>query len=92
VRLGYFNVFGLAECSTYRGLALDNNALLLVLLFVAQPLMAPAVFAGVLYAGLIGLAALNIAPISTPKFGGNWFYAVVGYAVAISAVLLVRIG
>lgn len=92
VRLGYFNVFGLAEGSTYRGLALDNNALLLVLLFVAQPLMAPTVFAGVLYAVLIGLAALNIAPIGTPKLGGNWFYAVVAYAMVISVVLVLRIG
>jgi CDP-diacylglycerol--serine O-phosphatidyltransferase len=86
VRLAYFNVFGLAGDATYRGLALDNNALILVALFAFKPLLAAPVFAGVLYAGLIGLAALNLSSLRTPKFGGGWYYALLGYAVVMSGV------
>jgi len=87
IRLAYFDVFGLADSSTYRGLALDNNVILLVALFAFRPLFHPAAFAGVLYAGLMGLSALNVSPIRTPKFGGIWYYAIAGYAVVMTGVL-----
>jgi CDP-diacylglycerol--serine O-phosphatidyltransferase len=32
------------------------------------------------------LAALNIAPIATPKLGGRWFYAVVLYAMVLTGI------
>ena len=85
VRLAYFNVFGLAEASTYRGLALDNNVILLVALFALQRVIAAPVFAGMLYAALLGLAALNVSSLRTPKLGGGWYYAMLGYAIAASA-------
>ncbi len=85
-RLAYFNVFGLTGGSHYRGLALDNNAIVLVLLVACRPLLDPMTFSVVLYAALMGLVALNVAPIRTPKLGGNWYYAIVAYAVVMSAV------
>lgn len=81
VRLSYFNVFGLDEGASYRGMALDNNAILLVALFALQPILGSVTFAWVLYATLMGLAALNIAPIRTPKLAGNWYYVLLGYAI-----------
>lgn len=84
VRLAYFNVFGLVQGETYRGLALDNNMLLLVALFAFRPLMSQLVFAIVLYVVLMGLSALNLAPIRTPKLGGRWYLAVIAYAVVVS--------
>jgi phosphatidylserine synthase len=86
VRLSYFNVFGLVEGSTYRGLALDNNAMIIVLLFAFQSTIGAPVFAPLLYGVLMVLCLLNVAPIRTPKLGGTWFYGVLGYAVAATAL------
>ena len=86
VRLSYFNVFGLVEDSTYRGLALDNNVIILALLFVFEPVIGMTIFAIVLYVALMVLAALNVAPIETPKLGGRWYYAVILYALVLSGV------
>ena len=86
IRLSYFNVFGLLDESTYRGLALDNNVLVLALLFVFEPVIGMTIFAIVLYAALMVLAALNVAPIHTPKLGGRWYYAVILYALVLSGV------
>jgi phosphatidylserine synthase len=86
IRLSYFNVFGLLNDSTYRGLALDNNLIVLALLFVFEPVVGIAHFAVVLYLALMMLAALNVAPIQTPKLGGRWYYAVILYALALTGV------
>jgi phosphatidylserine synthase len=86
MRLSYFNLFGLLDDATYRGLALDNNVLVLALLFVFEPLVGQAAFAIVLYVALMALAGLNVAPIGTPKLGGRWYYAVIVYALVLSAV------
>ncbi|MDO9107636.1 MAG: CDP-alcohol phosphatidyltransferase family protein [Coriobacteriia bacterium] len=77
VRLSYFNVFGLAQDSSYRGLALDNNVILLVALFVFRGAIGASAFAVVLYAMLMLLAALNVSTLRTPKLSGNWYYAIV---------------
>jgi CDP-diacylglycerol--serine O-phosphatidyltransferase len=86
IRLSYFNVFGLLNDATYRGLSLDNNVGVLALLFVFEPLIGRASFAVVLYVALMVLAALNVASIETPKLGGRWYYAVIGYALVLSGV------
>ena len=86
IRLAYFNTFGMADSSTYRGLALDNNVIILVAFFALQPVLDPAVFVTVLFGLLMLLATLNVAPIKTPKFGGKWYFAIVGYAVVMSAL------
>ena len=86
IRLSYFNVFGLLDDSTYRGLSLDNNVLVLALLFVFEPVVGRTNFAIVLYVALLVLAALNVAPIATPKLGGRWYYAVILYALVLSGI------
>ena len=86
IRLSHFNVFGLLDDATYRGLALDSNVLALALLFVFEPLVGVTIFAIVIYVALLVLAALNVAPIETPKLGGRWYFAVIGYALVLSAV------
>ena len=86
VRLSHFNVFGLVGGSTYRGLALDNNVIILALFFAFRPLVGTAVFTGVVYGGLMALAALNVAPIRTPKLSGAWYYAIIAYALGMSGV------
>jgi CDP-diacylglycerol--serine O-phosphatidyltransferase len=86
IRLSYFNVFGLLDGSTYRGLALDNNVLLLGVLFILEPAIGQSTFSVVLYIALMALAALNIAPIATPKLGGRWFYLIVVYALVLCTI------
>ena len=86
IRLSHFNVFGLLDDSTYLGLALDINVIVLAALFVFEPVIGRTFFAIVLYVVLMVLAALNVASIETPKFGGRWYYAVLLYAILLSAV------
>ena len=86
IRLSHFNVFGLVDDSTYRGLALDNNVIILALLFVFRHAVSAPVFAHVVYVALMALAALNVASIRTPKLGGRWYYAVTLYALCLSAI------
>ena len=86
IRLSYFNVFGLADDSTYRGLALDNNVIILALLFLFRNAVSAPVFVIVLYVALMALSALNVAPIRTPKLSGRWYYAVMLYALCLSAI------
>ena len=91
IRLSYFNVFGLLDDSTYRGLPLDTNVIVLALLFVFEPLVGVTTFAIVLYVALMLLAALNVAPIATPKLGGRWYYAVILYALVLSGVYALQL-
>ena len=86
IRLSYFNVFGLVDESTYMGLALDNNVIVLVFVFLLNGVMSRAGFAVALYILLIFLAALNVAPIKTPKFAGRWYYALIVYTLALSVI------
>ena len=91
IRLSYFNVFGLIDDATYRGLPLDTNVVVLALLFVFEPLVGTTSFAVVLYVALMLLGALNVAPIATPKLGGRWYYAVIGYALLLSGVYTLQL-
>jgi len=91
VRLSYFNVFGLLEGATYRGLTLDSDVLVLAALFVIQPLVARSGFAIAVYVVLMALLALNLAPVEMPKVGGRWYVAVVAYASALSVVFALQL-
>lgn len=84
IRLSYFNVFGLVDKSTYLGLALDNNVLLLGVVFLFSKVMSQGAFSIVLYMVLMLLAVLNVAPIKTPKLTGKWFYILTVYTVLMS--------
>lgn len=87
IRLSYFNVFGLVGKSTYLGFPLDNNAIILVFVFLFNGLFSQTVFSVVIYMLLMLLAALNVAPIKTPKLAGRWYYVLIAYTVTISVIL-----
>ena len=70
IRLSYFSTFGLSDESQYTGLALDNNNIALVLLFLFESAFPHEVFTAVLYVSALGLAALNVSQIKTPKLSG----------------------
>jgi len=86
IRLSYFNVFGLLDDKTYIGLALDNNVLILAFVFLFEGFIGHTFFSIILYTLLIGLSALNLAPIRTPKFAGKWFYALIAYTSVFTVI------
>ncbi|MBE9397999.1 CDP-alcohol phosphatidyltransferase family protein [Pontibacterium sp. N1Y112] len=71
IRLSYFSTFGLSDESKYTGLALDNNNILLVSIFLLESVLPSEIFTVILYVSALGLAALNVSQIKTPKFSGN---------------------
>ena len=85
LRLSYFNVYGLVSTSSYQGMAIDNNGIFLVLVFVFHDLISPSAFTAVLYIIILTLALLNVAPIKTPKLSsGAWYYGIVTYTLVMT--------
>lgn len=88
IRLSYFSTYGLSSDSKYTGLALDNNSIVLVFLFLFDGFFGEAAFAYVLYSVCLLLAALNVAQIKTPKMSGNpvSVYVLAGYTMSITGI------
>lgn len=93
IRLSYFSTYGLSTDAKYTGLALDNNSLVLVFIFLFDGLFGEATFSIVLYATCILLAALNVAEIKTPKFSGNPIsvYVLAIYSLSITGIYAWRL-
>ena len=88
IRLSYFSTFGLAGGTKYTGLALDNNNIILVAIFLLEGVFSGGVFTVILYASGLGLAALNVSQIKTPKLSGNPVnvYILAIYTLGITAI------
>ena len=71
IRLSYFSTFGLAGGTKYTGLALDNNSIILVFVFLFESMFSEGTFSVILYISGLALAALNVSQIKTPKLSGN---------------------
>ena len=85
LRLSDFNAYGLAGRSIFRGLAIDNKVIFLVLIFAINSFVSASSFTIFLYITIVALAALNVAPIRTPKLSsGSWYYAIALYTFTIT--------
>lgn len=71
IRLSYFSTFGLSDESKYTGLALDNNNIALVFIFLFESVFSEGIFSVLLYISALVLAGLNVSQIKTPKLSGN---------------------
>lgn len=71
IRLSYFSTFGLSDGAKYTGLAIDNNSIFLVFIFMFAGYFSTAVFSVILAACGLGLAILNVSQIKTPKLSGK---------------------
>ncbi len=93
IRLSYFSTYGLSSDSKYTGLALDNNSLVLVFLFLFDSYFSEDTFTLILYAVCLILAALNVSQIKTPKFSGNPLsvYILAAYTVGITGIYAWRL-
>lgn len=88
LRLSYFSTFGLSKDGHYTGLALDNNNLVIVFLFLFESMFSHRDFSFILYASCLGLAALNVSSLKTPKLSGNPINVclLAAYTIAITAI------
>jgi len=84
VRLSYFNVFGMIDKNTYKGLALDNNAIILSFIFIFERFLSHQTFSAILYTVMLILLVFNLAPIRTRKFGAGWLYVLIPYTVIMT--------
>jgi len=71
IRLSYFNTYGLSGGSKYTGMALDNNNIILVFIFLFEGMFSGGMFSVILYISALVLAALNVSEIKMPKLSGN---------------------
>lgn len=86
IRLSYFNIFGMIDKKTYTGLALDNNVILLAMLYLFEGLFTYTLFSTILYVVMMIMLGFNLASIHTYKFAGKWFYVLIGYTVLMTVV------
>lgn len=88
IRLSYFSTYGLSGEGKYTGLALDNNTLILVFMFLLEGLVGEGTFSVILYVSCLGLAALNVSQIKTPKLSGNPVnvYILAAYTLVITGI------
>jgi len=88
LRLSYFSTFGLAGGKSYTGLALDNNSLILVAIFLLEGTISQSAFSVVLYVSSVGLAALNVSQVKTPKLSGKPMnvFILAAYTLTITAL------
>lgn len=86
IRLSYFSTFGLSDDAKYTGLAIDNNSIILVFIFMFEGFFSNFVFSLILGACGLGLAVLNVSQIKTPKLSGNPVNVVLlaAYTLAVS--------
>jgi phosphatidylserine synthase len=86
LRLSYFNVFGLVGESTYMGLAMDNNAIMLPFVFLFNGILDQPLAGVALYVILMAVAAMNVAPIKTPKLTGRVFLVLTLYYMIVKVI------
>lgn len=86
IRLSYFNLFGLNEDSSYIGMAVDNNGIILAFFFLFESILNHTFFSVLIYTIIVAMAALNVAPIRTPKFTGKWVYVLTAYVLGLTAI------
>lgn len=87
IRLSYFSTFGLTDAK-YTGLALDNNSIILVFIFIFESFVSEEIFTIILYTSTMALATLNVSEIKTPKLSGNPInvYILAFYTIFITSV------
>jgi phosphatidylserine synthase len=71
IRLSYFSTFGLSDAAKYTGLAMDNNSIILVSIFLLESIIPATIFSVLFYISALSLAVLNVSQIKTPKLSGN---------------------
>ena len=91
VRLSYFNAFGSENDSTFLGLSIDNNSILVPLVFLLEGFVSYNVFVVTLYATIAALAILNVAPFRIRKMQGPWYFVITVLILGLTALYGLRL-
>ena len=86
LRLAYFDVFGVDKNGSYAGITIDNSPIVLSVIFLLQSFLSQTTFVAVLYATVVLMALLHVAPFRTGKLGKVWNYIFTVYVVAMTGV------
>ena len=84
LRLAYFDVYGLDENGAHAGLTIDNTPLVISAVFLLYNFIDLNMFFVILYAAMLVMAYLHIAPFRMKKLGGRWYYPFTTYVVAMT--------
>ncbi len=86
VRLAYFDTFGVDKDGTIAGLSLDITPLVVALVFLLEGVLAHSAFTVLLYATIVVLSFLHVAPLRMHKMVGRWYYVITAYVLILTAV------
>lgn len=75
----------------YRGLSSDNNIVILVMVFLTEPLFKGDVFTGILAVTLALTGALNLSVVPVPKITGRAYYGVAIWTILVATVIVIRL-
>ncbi len=81
LRLSYFDVFGVDSNGTYAGITIDNSPIVVSAIFFLEGFLEHDAFVAILYAAILVLAFLHVAPFRTRKVGRLWYYLFTAYVV-----------
>jgi len=86
VRLAYFDIFGVDKDGTIAGLSLDITPLVVALVFLLESVLNRGAFTGLLYAMIVILSFLHIAPFRMHKMVGRWYHVITAYVLILTVV------
>jgi CDP-diacylglycerol--serine O-phosphatidyltransferase len=86
VRLAYFDIFGVDKDGTISGLSLDITPLIVAPVFLLEGVLDHVAFAVLLYALIVVLSFLHVAPFRMHKMVGRWYYVITAYVLILTAV------
>ena len=84
LRLAYFDVFGVDSNGAYAGITIDNTPIAVSAVFLLQGFLDHNAFVAVLYATIVVMALLHVAPFRTGKLGRIWNYIFTAYVVVMT--------
>ena len=68
----------------HAGVTIDNTPIVISAVFLLYNFIDSNVFAAILYAAILVMAYLHVAPFRMKKLGGRWYYAVTAYVVILT--------
>jgi len=86
IRLSYFNIYGLIDSKTYKGLSVDNNGLIIAFVFLFESFFTYSIFSILLYVIILTLSIFNLSSIAIPKLDGKWVTVLVIYVLVLTSI------
>lgn len=86
VRFSYFNIFGVDDGGTIKGLSNDIIALVVALVFVLEGVLSHNAFVALLYGLMVILSFLHVAPFRMNKMVGRWYHVVTTYVLVMTII------